>query len=75
MGENAAKVVESVLQLARHFGMTVVAEGVESEEVAEKLAELGCDYVQGFRYSGAMEPDTAADAALNGVKGRFLRAV
>lgn len=75
MGENAAKVVESVLQLARHFGMTVVAEGVESEEVAEKLAQLGCDYVQGFRYSGAMEPDTAADAALNGVKGRFLRAV
>lgn len=74
-GENAAKVVESVLQLARHFGMTVVAEGVESEEVAERLTELGCDFVQGFRYSGAMEPDTAADAALNGVKGRFLRAV
>lgn len=74
-GENAAKVVESVLQLARHFGMTVVAEGVESEEVAERLAELGCDFVQGFRYSGAMDPDAAADAALNGVKGRFLRAV
>ncbi|MAL09804.1 MAG: hypothetical protein CMF74_09090 [Maricaulis sp.] len=74
-GEHAAKVVESVLQLSRHFGMTVVAEGVESAEVAERLTEMGCDYAQGFRYSGAMEPDTAADAALNGLKGRFLRAV
>ncbi len=69
--DSAAKVVESVLQLARHFGMTVVAEGVEDADTATRLAELGCDYAQGFRYSGALDPETAAHAASAGIAGRF----
>lgn len=36
--------------------MAVVAEGVESGEVAELLNEYGCDFVQGFHYSMPVSP-------------------
>lgn len=43
-----AAVVESTVKLAHALGMTVVAEGVESEEVLTRLDQIGCDSVQGF---------------------------
>ncbi|MEJ0007810.1 MAG: EAL domain-containing protein [Steroidobacteraceae bacterium] len=42
------RIVRSAIQLAHGFGMTVVAEGVESQGVADQLLEYGCDYAQGF---------------------------
>jgi diguanylate cyclase (GGDEF)-like protein len=45
------RIVRSSIQLAHGFGMTVVAEGVESEAVAERLREYGCEYAQGFHYA------------------------
>jgi diguanylate cyclase (GGDEF)-like protein len=45
------RIVRSSIQLAHGFGMTVVAEGVESEKVAERLMEYRCDYAQGFHYA------------------------
>ena len=45
------RIVRSSIQLAHGFGMTVVAEGVESREVVDRLREYGCDYAQGFHYS------------------------
>jgi len=69
--DNAATVVRSVIQLAGHYGMKIVAEGVEDAEAAERLAEMGCHYAQGFRYAGALAPDAAAQAARDGLDGRF----
>ena len=66
--ESAATVVQSVLQLARHFGMKVVAEGVESPRVAQQLRDMGCDYAQGYCYAGALAP---ADAAAHIPAGRM----
>jgi len=68
---SATKVVESVLQLAKHYGMTVVAEGIETQETAEQLAEMGCDYGQGFRYAGAVAPELAAEIVRAGLPGRI----
>lgn len=44
--------VETLLSLANHIGLTTVAEWVQSEKTAIRLAELGCHYLQGY-YTGA----------------------
>ena len=50
-------VVSSLIALAHVLSMKVVAEGVEREEPAEILNELGCDEVQGFLYSEPLPPN------------------
>jgi diguanylate cyclase (GGDEF)-like protein/PAS domain S-box-containing protein len=44
-------IVRSTIDLARNLGLEVVAEGVESKEIYDALAELGCDAVQGHYLS------------------------
>src|SRR5262249_60114866 len=44
-------VVRTAVDLARHFGLNVVAEGVESELTLSMLEEIGCDVCQGFLFS------------------------
>ncbi|GHJ46185.1 bifunctional diguanylate cyclase/phosphodiesterase [Catellatospora sp. TT07R-123] len=44
-------IVRAVVDISRHFGLTVVAEGVESELTLELLEEIGCDIGQGFLFS------------------------
>jgi diguanylate cyclase (GGDEF)-like protein len=45
------RIVKSSIQLAQGFGMTVVAEGVESAAAVERLREYGCPYAQGFHFA------------------------
>jgi EAL domain-containing protein (putative c-di-GMP-specific phosphodiesterase class I) len=45
-----------VVRVGQGLGMTVVAEGVETEGQRRTLAELGCDIVQGFLYAPALAP-------------------
>ncbi|MEV4638319.1 EAL domain-containing protein [Actinoplanes sp. NPDC049548] len=44
-------IVRAVIGLSREFGLTVVAEGVESELTLDLLAELGCEIGQGYLFS------------------------
>jgi diguanylate cyclase (GGDEF)-like protein len=44
-------IVRTVVDLSRHFGLSVVAEGVESELTLGLLEEIGCDVGQGFLFS------------------------
>jgi EAL domain-containing protein (putative c-di-GMP-specific phosphodiesterase class I) len=41
-------VVKALVSLARELGLTVVVEGVESEEQLTLIREWGCDLYQGF---------------------------
>ncbi len=41
-------IVRSTIELARHLGMTVVAEGVEDDATLLALKDMGCDTAQGF---------------------------
>jgi EAL domain-containing protein (putative c-di-GMP-specific phosphodiesterase class I) len=41
-------IIRSVVELCRGLGRFVVAEGVETEEVLERLRGLGVDYAQGY---------------------------
>ena len=55
-------VVEAVLTIAKRMGVTVVAEGVETQDQADLLRALGCPVVQGFLYG---RPVTAVDVSLD----------
>jgi diguanylate cyclase (GGDEF)-like protein len=52
--EGDRRIVRSSIQLAHGFGMTVVAEGVETAAVAALLAEEGCDFAQGYHFARPM---------------------
>ncbi len=41
-------IVNSTIHLAHNMGLTVVAEGVENEDLLARLAEMGCDEAQGY---------------------------
>ena len=66
-------IVEGVIGLARTFGCTVVAEGVESPAQARTLLELGCDIGQG---TGIAAPMPSAQVAnwVRDYKGMFALA-
>lgn len=49
-----ATLVESMINIAHSLNQTVVAEGVESKIVADRLDEMGCDYIQGYWYAKPM---------------------
>ncbi|MGC4848193.1 putative bifunctional diguanylate cyclase/phosphodiesterase [Micromonospora sp. DT15] len=70
-------IVNAVVTLSQQFGLTVVAEGVESELTLELLQDIGCEIGQGFLFSrplpyerlaawfGAqVEPETVANGEL-----------
>ena len=52
-------IVRAILSLAQALGMKTTAEGIESHELAQTLAALGCTYGQGFHYARPLEADAA----------------
>ncbi len=61
--ENDAVLVRTAIDLGHNLGMTVVAEGVETQDHADALRALGCDIAQGFHYARPM-PATDVEALL-----------
>ena len=49
-----AKIVRSTIDLAHNLGLSVVAEGVENEQVWALLRELDCDEAQGYHMGKPM---------------------
>ncbi len=48
---NDAVIVETIISMARHLGLEVVAEGVETQEQAVFLSERGCTLFQGYHFA------------------------
>ncbi|MDH5613333.1 MAG: bifunctional diguanylate cyclase/phosphodiesterase [Gammaproteobacteria bacterium] len=59
--ENDAAIVRATIELAHNLGIKVVAEGVESLEVAQQLKILNCNYAQGYYLGRPMEADQFAE--------------
>ncbi len=49
--------VRAIVEMALGLGFDVVAEGVEDEDQAEFLRQLGCPYVQGYYFSRPVEAE------------------
>ncbi|TDT71941.1 EAL domain-containing protein (putative c-di-GMP-specific phosphodiesterase class I) [Hypnocyclicus thermotrophus] len=50
-----SSIVKNIISIAEETGSIVITEGVEKIEELEKITWLGCDLVQGYFYSKAME--------------------
>ena len=53
------EIVRTIVTLAHRLGMDVVAEGVETQDQLWRLRTMGCDYAQGFLFSGPVEAEAA----------------
>ncbi len=47
-GGTGLSIIKAIITMAKAAGIVTVAEGVETQEQLELLAELGCDQVQGY---------------------------
>jgi diguanylate cyclase (GGDEF)-like protein len=56
--ENDTVIVHATIGLAHNLGLKVVAEGVESREILDKLKALGCDVLQGFYINQPMDAES-----------------
>ena len=52
-------IVRAILSLAQALGMKTTAEGIETYELGQTLAALGCTYGQGFVYARPLEAEDA----------------
>lgn len=59
IGEGTASdnICRTIIRMAHELGKTAIAEGVEKKHQLEFLKKNGCDFVQGFFYSKALQQD------------------
>jgi len=50
-GDEACSLVNTILTMARTFGLNGVAEGIETREQLQSLLALGCECVQGYYFA------------------------
>nr|WP_315463459.1 EAL domain-containing protein [uncultured Rhodoferax sp.] len=65
-------ITRAIVAMAQSFGMSVIAEGVETAEQLEFLRGLGCEIVQGYWFSQPLPADAAA-ACFAGFGGAELQ--
>jgi len=44
-------IVQIIIRMAHELGLELTAEGVENQDIIDRLIELGCDTVQGYYLS------------------------
>jgi diguanylate cyclase (GGDEF)-like protein/PAS domain S-box-containing protein len=71
--ENKA-ITEAIIVMGKNLSLTVVAEGVETQEQERFLKEQVCDEMQGFYFSKPVEPESFAELLRthnNNLKNQF----
>jgi diguanylate cyclase (GGDEF)-like protein len=67
--QNANRViVRTIVNLAHSLGLSVVAEGIETEEQYRILQEMGCEFAQGYHFSRPIFLDQAEALILETLK-------
>ncbi len=64
-------ITRAIISMARSLGLTVVAEGVETQAQREFLAAQGCDCAQGFLYSRPIPGQVVAELLQRQARGEL----
>lgn len=64
LGDRGMAIIEGLLSIARKLDIQVVAEGIETEDQANLLEEIGCKLGQGYLFSAAVPRESATDLLL-----------
>ncbi len=64
MAEDGGQIVKAIIDMGRALGVSVIAEGIETREQAERLRELGCSNAQGYHFSYPLSFDEAVKSAI-----------
>lgn len=59
--EKAQKFLQHTIAMFRDMGIELVAEGVETKEMADMLRKMKCDYMQGYLYSKPVKAQAFLD--------------
>ncbi|RDE24221.1 EAL domain-containing protein [Motiliproteus coralliicola] len=71
--QDSRSIAEMVIELSHSLNLQVIAEGVEEQQQAERLAELGCHEAQGYFYAKPMEADALLRWLMNQEPGNTQR--
>ena len=55
--QDSGEIVSAIIGLAHTLRLDVIAEGVETPRQRARLAGLGCEFAQGYLFSGPKRPD------------------
>lgn len=69
--ERSNSIMNSVVRMAKWLEMTVIAEGVETQEQLDYLRSVGCDRVQGYYYSKPLPIEAFRGTVLSFPKDRI----
>ena len=61
--DESAKIVRSVISLAKSLGLPTIAEGIEHLQAVTQILESGGEYGQGYYFAKAMPAQEAAKLA------------
>jgi diguanylate cyclase (GGDEF)-like protein len=61
VSDDSATIVRSIIDLGGNLGLSVVAEGVETQEIWDDLNALGCPLAQGYLLSRPMPADALVE--------------
>lgn len=73
VSQRGGNILESIVRMAKWLGMSVIAEGVETQAQADYLKSIGCYLVQGYLYAKPMpvkEYETLASQSVK--KGEIM---
>jgi EAL domain-containing protein (putative c-di-GMP-specific phosphodiesterase class I) len=66
-GSQNSRIVETIVTLASHIQMSVIAEGVETKEQLDFLRNINCEYAQGYFFSHPVDINSVQNQLRNGL--------